>query len=145
MKAIHFPFSGRCYITVWQNRLPLESIAAEEATTRSEIEQALNFRKFSSFTQPMVLHFPDPAQQQPVWFGFQFPVELIVTDLRGYVKKITPIPATRPGTAKFIQFFSNCAYALLVPEGFAAKWALKEQETQLRLLSFQKHTATAAV
>lgn len=145
MKPIPFPFSGRCYITVWQNRLPLESIAAEEATTRTEIEQALNYRNYSSFRQPMVLHFPDPALQQPVWFGFHFPVELIVTDLEGYVKKITYMPAARPGTAKFIQFFSNCAYAILAPEGFSKKWALKEQETQMRLLSFQKQLATAAL
>lgn len=145
MNPLPYPFPGRCYITFGKPPLLSESIAAEEAHTRSQIEQALNFRTYSSFRQPLVLHFPDPALQQPVWFGFRFPVELIVVDLNGVVKKMTHMPAARPGTAKFIQFFSNCAYAILAHEGFARKYGLQTGETTTRLLSFQKQFQTAAV
>lgn len=145
MEQLSFPFAHRCYVSVWYENKQLDPIEAEEAITPAEIYQALNFRRHSQFIRPMVLHFPDPAAQQPVWFGFSFAVEVIAVDIHGVVKKIYAMPATREGSARFIQFFSNCAYALLAPEGFSRKWNLKEKESRMSLLSFSSRWQKKAI
>ena len=136
MEQLSFPFANRCYVSVWHENRQLEPVEAEEAATAAEIYQALNFRRQSQFNRPLALHFPDPAAQQPVWFGFGFEVEVIAVDMQGVVKKIYTMPPTREGSARFIQFFSNCSYALLAPAGFSRKWNLKEKESRMSLLSF---------
>ena len=106
-------------------------IEAEEAVTPAEVYQALNFRSRLHFTRPLVLHFEHPLVGTPVWFGFSFDVELLVVDTTGCVQQILNIPRRQPNDALFVQFFSDYAYAILVPAGFSRNWNVAVRLTKV--------------
>lgn len=138
MKHVPFPFQHSCYVSIWHGRKQLTPIEAEEATEPLELYQALNYRKPASFTKPLVLHFSNPVTQTAVWFGFGFDVEVIVVGTDGMVKKTYPMPKYKEGSGIFIQFFTDYAFALLVPAGFCKKWGVKENLTQISRYSLSK-------
>jgi Uncharacterized ACR, COG1430 len=136
MNQLSYPFSNKCYFSFSEGTRRYAPVEAEEAVTSAEIYQSLNFRNQHQFRKPLVLHFPGVDQQTAVWFGYSFDVELILVDATGSISKIVHMPKHREGDALFVQFFIDCAYAILVPVGFCKKWNLKEKQHKATLTSF---------
>jgi Uncharacterized ACR, COG1430 len=136
MQQLSFPFSNKCYFSICEGRRHYSPIEAEEAITTAEIYQSLNYRSQFQFRKPLVLHFPGVDQQTAVWFGYSFDVEVILVDASGTISKTFTMPKRREGDALFVQFFIDCAYAILVPVGFCKKWDIREQLHTVKLTSF---------
>ncbi|MBP6686676.1 MAG: DUF192 domain-containing protein [Lacibacter sp.] len=136
MQQLSFPFSNKCYFSFAEGRRQYAPIEAEEAITTAEIYQSLNYRTQFQFRKPLVLHFPVADQQTAVWFGYNFDVEVILVNANGTISKTLYMPRWREGDALFVQFFIDCAYAILVPVGFCKKWNIREQQHSAKLTSF---------
>lgn len=136
MNQLSFPFPNKCYFSFGNGKQQLAPVEAEEAVTTAEIYQSLNHRSVHSFRKPLVLHFPGTDQQSAVWFGYAFDVEVILVDAQGTVSKSFVMPKHKTGDALFVQFFVDYAFAILAPVGFSKKWAVREQNTTVKLTSF---------
>ena len=136
MQQLSFPFSNKCYFSICEGRQHYAPIEAEEAVTASEIYQSLNYRNQFQFRKPLVLHFPSIDQQSAVWFGYSFDVEVMLVDATGNISKTFRMPKRREGDALFVQFFIDCAYAIIVPVGFCKKWNIRENDHTVKLTSF---------
>ena len=64
------------------------------------------------------------------------PVEVLLADAAGNFSKTFLMPRRREGDALFVQFFIDCAYAILVPVGFCKKWNIRSQHHAVKLTSF---------
>ncbi len=137
MKKVSFPFSNQCYVTLGKGLKKFAPIQAEEAVTNDEVYQALNYRSQASFHRPLILHFEDQIRNTPVWFGFSFDVEVIIVGIDGVVKRTYEMPKYKEGSGIFVQLFSDCSCAILVPKGFCKKWDVLEQSTFVRRTSLQ--------
>jgi hypothetical protein len=132
MQPLSFPFQQTCFFRLQQGQRAMALVEAEEAVTPAEVYQALNYRSRLHFNKPLVLHFENPLVQMPVWFDFAFDVEVVVVGLDGVVKKTYPVPRSREGSAMFVQFFADYAFAILVPYGFCKEWNVQEGVTVAR-------------
>lgn len=137
MNTLPFPFAEQCYFNFSLGSKKLPPIQAEVATSAAEIYQALNYRTWLDFKQPLVLVFNTPATQTPVWFGFKFDIEVIIIGNDGRVQKTYEMPKYKEGSGIVVQLFSTCEAAILVPKGFCKKWAVLEQCTFVRRTSLQ--------
>jgi hypothetical protein len=132
MNQQSFPFPQHCFLRFQKDGKSYAPVEAEEAISSAEVYQALNGRSRLQFTRPLVLHFENPLIQTPVWFGFSFDVEVMVVGLDGLVKKTYPVAKHKEGSARFIQFFCDYAYAVVVPAGFCKNWGIEEQGTTVK-------------
>ena len=104
-----FPFRNACFISFskdWKRYAPLE---VEEAVTDPEIYQALNYRSLLQFRKPLLLHFNKFDVQTPVWFGFSFDVEVIVTP------PTFPLPLRKPTTILWKPFLNSLFFCIPLP------------------------------
>ena len=136
MQQLSFPFNNKCYFSICEGNRSYAPVEAEEAVTTAEIYQSLNYRSQHQFRKPLVLHFPAVEQQSAVWFGYSFDVEVILVDAEGSISKTFVMPKRREGDALFVQFFIDCAYAILVPVGFCKKWNIRTLHHSAKLTSF---------
>jgi hypothetical protein len=132
MQQLPFPYQQTCFFRLQQGHTSMALVEAEEAVTPAEVYQALNYRSRLHFSRPLILHFDDPSVNTPVWFNFTFDVEVIVVGLDGLVSKTYPVPRSREEAALFVQFFSDYAYAVLVPYGFCKEWKVEAGSTVVR-------------
>ena len=129
---------GPCVSIVGADGKPRATVAVEVASTASQREVGLMYRKHLDDNAGMIFVFPDAAPRNFWMHNTPIPLDMIFADANGVVLGI--VANAEPFSDKLLGVEGNAGYVLEVNGGFCAKNGIKAGD-KLDFSGFSIHTS----
>ena len=129
---------GPCVSIVGADGKPRATVAVEVASTASQREVGLMYRKHLDDNAGMIFVFPDAAPRNFWMHNTPIPLDMIFADANGVVLGI--VANAEPFSDKLLGVEGNAEYVLEVNGGFCAKNGIKAGD-RLDFSGFPTHTS----
>ena len=129
---------GPCVSIVGADGKPRATVAVEVASTASQREVGLMYRKHLDDNAGMIFVFPDAAPRNFWMHNTPIPLDMIFADANGVVLGI--VANAEPFSDKLLGVEGNAGYVLEVNGGFCAKNGIKAGD-RLDFSGFSTHTS----
>ena len=129
---------GPCVSIVGADGKPRATVAVEVASTASQREVGLMYRKHLDDNAGMIFVFPDAAPRNFWMHNTPIPLDMIFADANGVVLGI--VANAEPFSDKLLGVEGNAGYVLEVNGGFCAKNGIKAGD-RLDFSGFSIHTS----